>query len=95
MHFFVFFCGSGAAVMSLCEVMRLRGGVRFAQVTAALPPLLTLCVHYFGRADVTAPKVQVKHNTSRMPSELRRGRSVPVLRVRVHGYRYRGYVVLG
>ena len=96
MHFFVFLlwqrcCGD----VALRGYAPTAGCVRFAQVTAALPPLLTLCVHYFGRADVTAPKVQVKHNTSRMPSELRRGRSVPVLRVRVLGYRYHGYVVLG
>ena len=63
MHFFVFF---------LC---RYGGTVLFAQFTAALPPLLTLCVHYFGRADVTAPKVPVKHSTSHMPFGLRRGRS--------------------
>ena len=96
MHFLLFLlwqrcCGD----VALRGYAPTAGCVRFAQVTAALPPLLTLCVHYFGRADVTAPKVLVKHSTSRMPSELRRGRSVPVLRVRVHGYRYRGYVVLG
>ena len=63
MHFFVFSC------------VATRGTVLFAQLTAALSPLLTLCVHYFGRADVTAPKVPVKHSTSRMPFGLRRGRS--------------------
>ena len=76
MHFFVFLlwqrcCGD----VALRGYAPTAGCVRFAQVTAASPPLLTLCVHYFGRADVTAPKVLVKHSTSRMPSELRRGRS--------------------
>ena len=82
MHFFVFLLWQRC-----CGDVALRG---YAPTAGC-----ALCVHYFGRADVSAPKVLVKDNTSRMPSELRRGRSVPVLRVRVLGYRYHGYVVLG
>ena len=89
MHFFVFFCVASRGCASL------TGCVRFTQVTAALPPLLTLCVHYFGRADVTAPKVLVKHSTSRMPFGLLRGRGLLILLVRVRGCRRRGFATLG
>ena len=96
MHFFVFLlwqrcCGD----VTLRGYAPTAGCVRFAQVTAALPPLLTLCVHYFGRADVTAPKVLVKHSTSRMLFGLLRERWLRVLRVRARGYRCRGYEALG
>ena len=96
MHFFVFLlwqrcCGD----VALRGYAPTAGCVRFAQVTAALPPLLTLCVHYFGRADVTAPKVLVKHSTSRRLCELLRGRTGLRFLVRGYGYRFRVCVALG
>ena len=60
MHFFVFCCGSGAAVMSLCEVMRLRRGV------CALRKLLRLRRHYSRFACITSAEPTSPHQRCRL-----------------------------